>query len=109
MLTPTPPHLRLLEQLPSFAGGGLAVAHDRSSTYLVVATTGRSGPCWVCAPVSSLAVDCVRDGRASPWSVVHHSATGTVSVFRTLLDGTIRDSVVLCADLPAGSALLSAA
>ena len=77
--------------------------------YLVLALAGRSGPCWVCAPASDRAVACVRGGRASPWSVVHHSLTGTVDIYRTLRDGSVRESVVLCDSLPLGRTVLAAA
>jgi hypothetical protein len=109
MDVPTPPPLRLLERLDAADGIGLCVACDRWETYLVVSLPGRSGPCWICAPASDRALECVRGHRASPWSVLHHSATGTVTVYRTLLDGSVRDSLVLCSDLPLGSAVLSAA
>ena len=109
MITLTPPTLRLADRLPAADGIGLCVAFDRSGSYLVVSLPGRSGPCWICAPASVRALECVRRHGASPWSVVHHSATGTVSVYRTLLDGTVRESTMRCADLPAGAAVLSAA
>ena len=108
MADPTPPHLRLQERLSSRCPD-LAVGVDGSGTYLVMGMPGRSGPCWVCARVTARALGCVRDGSSSPWSVIHHSATGTVGLFRTLVDGSIRESEILCADLPAGSGLLSAA
>jgi hypothetical protein len=75
----------------------------------VVSLPGRSGPCWICAPATWAALDCVRRRRASPWSVIHHSSTGTVTLHRTLGDGSVRDSTVLCAALPAGAGVLSAA
>jgi hypothetical protein len=109
MTTLAPPSLHLAEQLAAADGIGLCVACDDKASYLVVSLPGRSGPCWICAPASSYALACVRDQRSSPWSVVHHTATGTVTVYRTLLDGTIRESVVLCADLPTGASVLCAA
>jgi hypothetical protein len=105
----TPPHLRVREELPGGLGLIVAVGVDSSGTYLVIVVPGRSGPCWVCAPATERALGCVRDGTSSPWAVVHHSATGTIGLFRTLLDGSIRESEVLCSDLPAGAGLLSAA
>ncbi len=109
MLDPIPPHLRLRELLPSVPGASVAVGVDACGSYLVVALPGRSGPCWVCAPVTPRAVSCVRSGATSPWSVVHHSATGTVGLYRTLVDGSVRGSEILCSRLPAGAAVLSAA
>lgn len=109
MPAPTPPSLRLAERLASADGIGLCIAGDHDGSYLVVSLPGRSGTCWICAPATDLALDCVRGHRASPWAVVHHSRTGTVRVFRTLVDGTIRESLVLCAELPAGASVLCAA
>ena len=109
MIAPTPPNLRLSETFDAADGIGLAVGFDHDGCYLVVSVPGRSGPCWICAPASERALDCVRRRRASPWAVVHHSRTGTVTVYRTLLDGSLRDSTVLCASLPAGTAVLCAA
>jgi hypothetical protein len=77
--------------------------------YLVMEMAGSAGPCWVCAPVSNRALDCVRTGQASPWAVLHHSSTGTVDIYRTLRDGSVRESVVLCAALPVGRSVLAAA
>lgn len=69
-------------------------------TYLVVEIAGFAGPCWVCAPVTERALDCVRSGQVSPWTVLHHSATGTVDVYRTAADGALHCSTVLCSKLP---------
>jgi len=103
----SPPQLLLTEELavPDHA----AVAIGAGGQYLVIEVTGRAGPCWVCAPVSDRALDCVRSGRTSPWTVVHHSATGTVDIYRTLLDGSVHESVVLCSALPVGRSVLAAA
>ncbi len=109
MTTLTPPSFRLAERLPSADGIGLCVACDGHGTYLVVSLVGRSGPCWICVPATSRALECVRRRRASPWALVHHSATGTVTVYRTLLDGTVRESTMLCAELPTGAGVLAAA
>ena len=108
MITAVPPSLKVREDLV-VAGLRAAVADDDSSRYLVLTLPGRAGPCWVCAPATDVALDAVRNGRTSPWNVVHHSATGTVDIYRTMLDGSLRESVVLCASLPLGDALLSAA
>ncbi|MHB1536837.1 MAG: hypothetical protein ACYC1D_19950 [Acidimicrobiales bacterium] len=138
MSSATPPQLHLREVLPSgpsdasgaggcgvmvaqpvgaLGTGGTAsatgplvsIADGVGGPYLVVRLPGRAGPCWVAAPATELACGCVRSGQASPWAVVHHSATGTVDLYRTLLDGSVRHSVLLCAQLPTGEAMLSAA
>ena len=108
MITATPPSFNIREGL---AVGGLqaAIADDSSTRYLVLALPGRAGPCWVCAPASDAALAAVRDGRSSPWNLVHHSCTGTVDIYRTMRDGSLRESVVLCSSLPLGDTLLSAA
>lgn len=108
MFTEAPPSFRVRE---SMVVGGVAasVAEEHGSDYLVVRVPGRAGPCWVCAPATERAIDAVRSGRTSPWSVLHHSATGTVDIFRSMLDGTVRGSTVLCANLPSGDGLISAA
>jgi hypothetical protein len=104
-----PPQLRLRETILLSDSTNVAVGDGAGGQYLVVSMTGRSGPCWVCAPASDRAVACVRSGQASPWSVVHHSATGTVDIYRTLRDGSVRESVVLCGHLPVGRTVLAAA
>lgn len=108
MTTVAPPLFTIREDLV-VDGLRAAVADDDGSRYLVLALPGRAGPCWVCAPATDAALAAVRDGRTSPWNLIHHSATGTVAVYRTMLDGSLRESVVLCASLPSGDALLSAA
>jgi hypothetical protein len=105
----TPPHLRLRERLTPPSGPPVAVACDEDYIYLVMTVPGRNGPCWLCVPTSEVAIGCVRDGRVSPWTVAHHSATGTVLVFRTHLDGEVGESVLLCDHLPPGPLALSAA
>jgi hypothetical protein len=102
-----PPQLIMTEELSPT--DHTAVAIGAGGQYLVLEITGRAGPCWVCAPVSDRALDCVRSGRTSPWTVVHHSATGTVDIYRTRLDGSVHESVMLCAALPVGRAVLAAA
>jgi hypothetical protein len=104
-----PPPLRLRETVQLADHTDVAVAEGAGGQFLVVAVAGRSGPCWVCAPASDRAVACVRSGRTSPWTVLHHSATGTVDIYRTLRDGTVRESVMLCAQLPLGRSVLAAA
>jgi hypothetical protein len=59
--------------------------------------------------VSDRAVACVRSGLTSPWTVAHHSASGTVDIYRTARDGSVKESVVLCSQLPAGGTVLAAA
>jgi len=103
-----PPQLLPIERL-TMPDLDAAVAIGAGGQYLVIEITGRAGPCWVCAPVSDRALECVRSGRTSPWTVVHHSATGTVDIYRTLLDGSVHESVVLCSALPVGRAVLAAA
>ncbi|HEY3810772.1 MAG TPA: hypothetical protein VGL49_04995 [Acidimicrobiales bacterium] len=103
-----PPPLRLRESIPLPQGSDVAVGVGAGGQYLVVPVAGRSGPCWVCAPASDRAVACVRTGETSPWTVLHHSATGTVDIYRTLRDGSVRESVVLCARLPLGRTVLAA-
>lgn len=96
-----PPHLRIKETLScTDQYCGVAVGSGLGGDYLVVELPGWAGPCWVCAPVSGRAVDCVRQGRVSPWTVLHHSSTGTVEIFRTASDGSMYQSMVLCASLP---------
>jgi hypothetical protein len=104
-----PPQLELQEVLPPHQGIEVSVGVSAGRQYLVMAMAGRSGPWWVCAPASDRAVACVRNGRASPWTVTHHSATGTVDVYRTALDGSVSESVVLCSQLPSGRTVLAAA
>src|SRR5579864_636820 len=104
-----PPQLSLKETILVSDCTDVAVGTGTGGQYLVLTMAGRSGPCWVCAPASDRAVACVRSGQASPWSVVHHSATGTVDIYRTLRDGSVRESVVLCGHLPVGRTVLAAA
>ncbi|HEX4863619.1 MAG TPA: hypothetical protein VFV02_06080 [Acidimicrobiales bacterium] len=104
-----PGHLQLREVMLLVDGTEVAVAHGAGGQYLVIPVNGRSGACWVCAPATDAAIECVRAGRSSPWTVAHHSATGTVDIFRSGLDGTIVESVVLCSQLPLGSNVLAAA
>ncbi len=94
-----PPHLRVREvlDLPDVAA---ATADDDEGTYLVVAVADPGGPSWVCAPATERALECVRTRRSTPWTVLHHSRTGTVQVWRTGADGSFAESVVLCAELP---------
>ncbi|HLI55192.1 MAG TPA: hypothetical protein VKU88_12760 [Acidimicrobiales bacterium] len=95
-----PPHLLLKESISVPGFDDVAVGSGVGGDYLVVELPGWSGPCWVCAPASQRAIDCVRNGTASPWSVLHHSVTGTVDIYRTGVDGSLHQSVVLCASLP---------
>jgi len=104
-----PPELSLRETIPVPDVPFVAVGDGVGGQYLVIGVAGRSGPCWVCAPATDRAVACVRSGRTSPWSVVHHSATGTVDIYRTLRDGSVRESVVLCSQLPFGRTVFAAA
>ena len=93
-----PPQLTMQEAIPGDVEAAIGVSP--AGTYLVVELAGQAGPCWVCAPASEKAIDCVRRGRTSPWTVLHHSATGTVDIYRTAADGSLHYSVVLCSRLP---------
>jgi len=104
-----PPQLQLRELIPLAGGTDVAVGHGTGGQYLVMTLSGRCGECWVCAPATDRAVQCVRDGLASPWDVIHHSATGTVDVYRSRVDGTVLESVMLCSALPTGRGVLAAA
>jgi hypothetical protein len=105
-----PPQLSLRETLGvSPFGEQAAVGVGVGGTYLVVELPGWAGPCWVCAPATERAIDCVREGRTSPWTVLHHSATGTADVFRTAVDGSLHCSTVLCSSLPVAQPARAAA
>jgi hypothetical protein len=106
---PVPPQLRLTETITNPNAPIVAVGEGVGGQYLVIGMSGRSGPCWLCAPASERAVACVRTGRASAWAVAHHSATGTVDIYRTLRDGSVKESVMLCSQLPIGRTVLAAA
>ena len=98
-----PPQLRLQEIIPGSSDSDsdeAAVGVGVGGTYLVVELPGWAGPCWVCAPVTERALECVRSGMSSPWTVLHHSCTGTVDVYRTATDGALHCSTVLCSNLP---------
>jgi hypothetical protein len=104
-----PPMMKSSEDWTMADGTQASVAEDAWGRYLVITVPGRNGPCWICAPASDRALAEVRSGRISPWVVVHHSCTGTVAIYRTMIDGSVRDSVVLCSQLPVGASVLSAA
>jgi hypothetical protein len=96
-----PPQLSLQETISVPDGrNDAAVGIGVGGVYLVVELPGREGPCWVCAPATPRAIECVRCGRTAPWTVLHHSATGTVDVYRTAPDGSLHCSTVLCSSLP---------
>ncbi len=94
-----PPQLSLKETI-LVPDAEVAVGEGVGGTYLVIELCGHDGPCWVCAPATERALDCVRSGMTSPWTVLHHSATGTVDIYRTAADGSLHLSVALCARLP---------
>lgn len=96
-----PPQLILKETILAPADDQVAVGVGAGITYLVIELPGWAGPCWVCAPATERAIECVRLGRTSPWTVLHHSATGTVDVYRTARDGSLHVSTLLCSRLPA--------
>jgi hypothetical protein len=104
-----PGHLQLRESFVLDDGTEVAVGHGAGGQYLVLSLSGRCGACWVCAPATDLAIDCVRAGRTSAWAVIHHSATGTVDVYRSRVDGSFSESVMLCSQLPLGRGVLAAA
>jgi hypothetical protein len=104
-----PGHLQLREVILLADGSEVSIGDDSGGQYLVVRVDGDNGAFWVCAPASDAAIECVRVGRASPWTVLHHSATGTVEIYRRVPDGTIAESVVLCSQLLLGSGALIAA
>lgn len=94
-----PPQLRHKETIPLPEFGPVSVGVGTGGKFLVIEMAGGAGPSWACAPVSDRALDCVKAGRTSPWTVMHHSTTGTVDIYRTEADGTVRESVVLCSAL----------
>jgi hypothetical protein len=101
--------LLITETIPDVENAQVGVGFGAGVQYLVIEVADGPGRCWVCAPISDLAVECVRSGRASPWAAAHHSATGTVDIFRELGDGSLEESVVLCSVLPdRGPALVAA-
>jgi hypothetical protein len=105
-----PPQLSLQEVLSAPGDADEAVVGTGvGGTYLVVELPGWAGPCWVCAPATERAIDCVRRGVTSPWAVLHHSATGTVDVYRTVADGSLHCSTVLCSSLPTNQPAFAAA
>ena len=104
-----PPQLALLESLAVPGDDAVSVGVGVGGTYLVVELPGFAGPCWVCAPVTDRALDCVRSGLTSPWTVIHHSATGTVDVYRTSADGSLHCSTALCSSLPLSQPVRAAA
>ena len=74
-----------------FAGQD-ADGHD----YLVLEQTSASGTRWVCAPISPLALRCVRAGRADMRDAFCHTTTGYVLIFSGGLTGNVVTSTVLC-------------
>ena len=104
-----PPQLSLVENLSVPVDDAVAVGVGIGGTYLVIELPGFAGPCWVAAPVTERAIDCIRSGRTSPWTVIHHSATGTVDIYRTAADGSLRCSTALCSSLPLSQPVRAAA
>ena len=93
-----PPQLSITETIP-VPEGDVAVGVGVGGQYLVMEMIGLSGPCWRCAPATDRAIECVRVGKASPWTVLQHSCTGTVEIYETRADGSLLESVVLCGTL----------
>ena len=104
-----PGHLKLREAFFVADGTEVAVGHGAGGQYIVLSVNSGDRACWVCAPATDVAVDCVRAGRTSPWTVVNHSATGTVDIYTPCVDGTVTESVVLCGQLQLGRSVLVAA
>jgi hypothetical protein len=104
-----PPQLSLQESLAVPGHVDAAVGVGIGGTYLVIELPGFAGPCWVAAPVTERAIECIRAGRTSPWTVIHHSATGTVDVYRTSADGSMHCSTALCSSLPLAQPVRAAA
>lgn len=55
-----------------------------------------AGRWWIGAPASTLAIDCVRRGRADPADAFCHSLTGSVVVVTLSGEGECSESVQLC-------------
>ena len=104
-----PPQLALQESLAVTGDDDAAVGLGVGGTYIVIELPGFAGPCWVAAPVTERAIECIRAGRTSPWTVIHHSATGTVDIYRTAADGSLRCSTALCSSLPLSQPVRAAA
>jgi hypothetical protein len=51
---------------------------------------------WLCAPVSERALRTVLEGRASPFDVLRHSATGTVELVAVDNGRAVPDRCLLC-------------
>jgi hypothetical protein len=82
----------------------LLVGHSCDGQQWLVARSPRTSGnpedrCWLCAPASALAIDCVRTGRAMPADAFHHSLTGSVRVIRESANGRWTQSVRLCQEL----------
>ena len=95
-----PAHLHLTETIPVADHTVVAVGVGVGGQYLVVEVPDEHGRCWICAPISDRALQCVREARASAWTAVHHSVTGTAEIYRESVDGSMHESVVLCSELP---------
>jgi len=67
--------------------------------YLVLEQTSASGTRWVCAPISPLALRCVRAGRADMRDAFCHTTTGYVLIFSAGLTGNVVTSTVLCSGI----------
>lgn len=97
-----PPRLRVREVL-DVSEMAAAVVEDDEQTYLMVSVgvdgdrAGRA--CWICAPASERALECVRSHRATPWTLLLHSSTGTVVRWWREGSGDFAESVICCADL----------
>jgi hypothetical protein len=84
-------------------GPSLFAGHDTSGRqYLAVqARRDERSSTWLCAPISQLALYCVREGRAAPIDAMRHSATGIVHRITVSIDDPASDteSIQLCREL----------
>jgi hypothetical protein len=69
-----------------------ADGHD----YLVLEQTAATRRDWVCAPISPLALRCVRSGRADIRDAFRHTTTGYVLVLSADRTGDVVTSIELC-------------
>ena len=73
-------------------------AHDHQGTRYVMAHT--TGATWLCAPISTRALECVTSGRAELRAVFTHSATGMVERLTVRAGTVLGESILPCSELP---------